>query len=112
MTDINTHHCTHSFLRMRIDIHYNTILVSIGKDMTSNRRQSTTFSDEEDINLLTETSARKQKYKLQHMKKKFLFPRMLSEVFHRNSRIMLLQVKHHVHDDEEDYSISGELNVD
>ncbi|KAH0885089.1 hypothetical protein HID58_061185, partial [Brassica napus] len=60
MTDINTHHCTHSFLRMRIDIHYNTILVSIGKDMTSNRRQSTTFSDEEDINLLTETSARRE----------------------------------------------------
>ncbi|CDY20297.1 BnaC04g36590D [Brassica napus] len=60
MTDINTHHCTHSFLRMRIDINYNTILVSIGKDMTSNRRQSTTFSDEEDINLPTETSARRE----------------------------------------------------
>ncbi|KAL0788102.1 hypothetical protein Bca101_004348 [Brassica carinata] len=52
------------------------------------------------------------KYKLQHVKRKFLFPRMLSEEFHRNSRTMLLQVKHHVHEDEEDYSISGELNED
>lgn len=35
-----------------------------------------------------------------------------SEEFHQNSQTMLLQVKHHVHEDEEDYSISGELNED
>ncbi|WZZ75693.1 hypothetical protein YC2023_087063 [Brassica napus] len=61
MTDINTHHCTHSFLRMRIDINtYQRACISEPKDMTSNRRQSTTFSDEEDINLPTETSARRE----------------------------------------------------